>query len=122
MRPRVGIVGLNGYSGPELVRLLAHHPQAEAVLLDHRSDSAGSPSPIGSKQIPRIPCTPEAVKAEGLALVFLATPVEASMELAPRMLEAGARVVDLSGAFRLGNLEAYRRWYKEAHTAPELLA
>jgi N-acetyl-gamma-glutamyl-phosphate reductase len=105
-----------------LVRLLAHHPQAEAVLLDHRLDSDAPPLPIGSKQPPRIPCTPEAVKAEGLALVFLATPAEASMELAPGMLEAGARVVDLSGAFRLGNPETYMRWYKEKHPAPQLLA
>ncbi len=44
------------------------------------------------------------------------------MELAPALLEAGARVIDLSGAFRLGTAESYQAWYKEAHTAPELLA
>ncbi len=117
---RVGIAGFNGYSGMELVRLLAHHPHVEAVLLEHRSDSEPSPAPIGSKQPARIPCTPEAVQAEGLALVFLATPAEASMELVPGMLSAGARVVDLSGAFRLGNPETYARWYKAKHAAPEL--
>ena len=48
------------------------------------------------------------IRAEGLALVFLATPPEVSMELAPAMLDAGARVVDLSGAFRLRTPENYR--------------
>jgi N-acetyl-gamma-glutamyl-phosphate reductase len=57
-----------------------------------------------------------------VALVFLATPPEVSMELAPAMLAAGARVVDLSGAFRLRTPENYAAWYKETHTQPGLLA
>jgi N-acetyl-gamma-glutamyl-phosphate reductase len=64
----------------------------------------------------------EAVKQEGLSLVFLATPVEVSMELAPALLAAGIKVIDLSGAFRLGDKETYSRWYKEPHTAIPLLA
>jgi N-acetyl-gamma-glutamyl-phosphate reductase len=55
-------------------------------------------------------------------VVFLATPPEVSMELAGPMLDAAARVVDLSGAFRLGTPENYTRWYKEQHTRPDLLA
>jgi N-acetyl-gamma-glutamyl-phosphate reductase len=55
-------------------------------------------------------------------LVFLATPPEVSMELTPIVLDAGARVVDLSGAFRLRTPENYQAWYKEPHTQPELLA
>ncbi len=54
--------------------------------------------------------------------MFLATPPEVSMELAGTMLDAGARVVDLSGAFRLGTPENYTAWYKEPHTRPDLLA
>jgi N-acetyl-gamma-glutamyl-phosphate reductase len=118
---RVGIVGFRGYSGAELVRLLERHPHAEAVLLEHRQDAEDPPQPIQAKQHARLPCTPEAVQAEQLALVFLATPAEVSMELAPGMLAAGAKVVDLSGAFRLGDAATYARWYKEKHTAPELL-
>jgi N-acetyl-gamma-glutamyl-phosphate reductase len=64
----------------------------------------------------------EAVRDAGVALVFLATPPEVSMELAGPMLQAGARVVDLSGAFRLGTPENYTAWYKEPHTRPDLLA
>jgi N-acetyl-gamma-glutamyl-phosphate reductase len=67
-----------------------------------------------------VPCSPETVRSEKLDLVFLATPTEVSMELAPSMLKEGARVVDLSGAFRLGTAETYSRWYKESHAAPDL--
>jgi N-acetyl-gamma-glutamyl-phosphate reductase len=55
-------------------------------------------------------------------VVFLATPADVSMQLAPVMLEAGARIVDLSGAFRLRTPERYTAWYREPHTQPELLA
>jgi N-acetyl-gamma-glutamyl-phosphate reductase len=57
-----------------------------------------------------------------LAGVFLATPPEVSMELAPSMLDAGVRVVDLSGAFRLRTPENYQKWYGAPHTQPALLA
>src|SRR5947209_16731187 len=118
---RAGIVGFRGYSGAELVRLLERHPSVEPVLLEHRQDSEDRPQPTQSKQRARVPCTPEAVKSEQLAVVFLATPAEVSMELAPAMLQAGARVVDLSGAFRLGDVATYSRWHSETHTAPDLL-
>jgi N-acetyl-gamma-glutamyl-phosphate reductase len=62
------------------------------------------------------------VLAEGISIVFLATPPEVSMELAPALLAAGAKVVDLSGAFRLRTPAAYSAWYKEPHTQPALLA
>jgi N-acetyl-gamma-glutamyl-phosphate reductase len=61
------------------------------------------------------------VKNEGLRVVFLATPPEVSMELAPAMLEAGAKVIDLSGAFRLRTAENYQKWYKAEHSQPALL-
>src|ERR1700756_1764707 len=95
MRQRVGIVGFRGYSGAELVRLLERHPSAEPVLLEHRQDSEDPFQRILAKQHTRVPSTPEAVKAEGLTLVFLATPADVSMELAPAMLDAGAKVIDL---------------------------
>ena len=119
---KAGIVGFRGYSGAELVRLLTRHPRVEPVLLEHRHDSEHRPQPIGVKQPASRPCTPEAVKTEHLALVFLATPADVSMELAPQMLDAGAKVIDLSGAFRLRDAGAYARWYKEKHTTPDLLA
>jgi N-acetyl-gamma-glutamyl-phosphate reductase len=123
----IGVAGFSGYSGAELVRLLGHHPHAEPVLLEHRQvehqhATTARPQPLNQPRPRRIPCTPDAVRAEGLAVVFLATPPSVSMELAPAMLEAGAKVIDLSGAFRLRDAATYSRWYKEEHTAPGLLA
>jgi N-acetyl-gamma-glutamyl-phosphate reductase len=119
---KAGVVGFSGYSGQELVRLLASHPQADPVLLEHRQDQAARPSPVNHPQPRRAPCTPESVRAEGLAVVFLATPPEVSMELAPALLDAGAKVIDLSGAFRLRDAATYSHWYKQEHTAPDLLS
>jgi N-acetyl-gamma-glutamyl-phosphate reductase len=117
-----GIVGYTGYSGAELLAVLERHPNVEPILLEHRDDGAAIP-PIRNATHPRrIPCTPEAVRNEGLAVVFLATPPEVSMELTSFFLDAGARVIDLSGAFRLGTPQNYLTWYKAAHTQPELLA
>jgi N-acetyl-gamma-glutamyl-phosphate reductase len=111
-----GIVGHRGYSGAELVRLLERHPHVKPVLLEHREDAAAH------KVHRSLPCTPEAVREAGVKIVFLATPAEVSMELAPVMLDAGARVVDISGAFRLRTPENHVAWYKAEHTQPELLA
>jgi N-acetyl-gamma-glutamyl-phosphate reductase len=118
---RAGIVGFRGYSGAELLRLLDRHPSVDPVLLEHRQDGENRPQPIHGKQHPRVPCTAHAVKSEQLAVVFLATPADVSMELAPHMLEAGAKVIDLSGAFRFKDAATYSRWYKEDHTASHLL-
>ena len=116
----VGIVGFSGYSGAELVSLLSRHPHVEPVLLEHRETIAG-PRPLGREGPRRLPCSADSVRSAGLAVVFFATPPEVSMELAGPMLDAGAKAIDLSGAFRLGTAENYKRWYKEPHTQPELL-
>lgn len=120
-RTRVGIVGYRGYSGAELLRLLARHPTVDSVLLEHREEEEKSII-RGKKMIRQLPCTSDGIRQGELALVFLATPPEVSMQLAPIALEAGARVVDLSGAFRLRTPDNYSAWYKEPHTQPALLA
>ena len=121
MSHRAGIVGYRGYSGAELVRLLDRHPHVQPVLLEHRERQDAHPH-RRPRPYDNVELTPEAVQKYELSVVFLATPPEVSMELAPALLEAGARVVDLSGAFRLGTVEAYSAWYPEPHTAPGLLA
>jgi len=120
-RTPIGIVGFSGYSGADLIQILSRHPQAEPILLEHR-ESADQPRPLGYQGPRRMPCNAESVKSAGIAGVFLATAPEVSMELTPGFLDAGAKVVDLSGAFRLGTTENYQKWYKEAHTQPGLLA
>jgi N-acetyl-gamma-glutamyl-phosphate reductase len=121
-RTPVGVVGFRGYSGAELVQILKRHPGVDTFLMEHRSDSEASVQPLGARPPVTIPATGAAVKQEGLAVVFLATPAEVSMELAPAFLEAGTKVIDISGAFRLPNAEAYQRWYNAGHSAPQLLA
>jgi N-acetyl-gamma-glutamyl-phosphate reductase len=122
MTIQVGIAGFRGYSGAELVEILSRHPRVRPVLLEHRADSENRPVPLNSRLPPALPCSPESVQKNGLAAVFLATPPEISMQLAPSLLAAGAKVIDLSGAYRLGTAENYKHWYKEEHTSPELLA
>jgi N-acetyl-gamma-glutamyl-phosphate reductase len=122
MAKRVGIVGHRGYSGAELVRILQRHSGVEPVLLEHRESGAATLPIRKTRNLNSLPCNPQAIHEADLALVFLATPPEVSMELAPQILETGARVIDLSGAFRLRTPENYAAWYKEPHTQPELLA
>jgi N-acetyl-gamma-glutamyl-phosphate reductase len=90
--------------------------------MEHRSDSEERPRPRGDADHRRIPCTFEAAKDAKLDVVFLATQPEVSMNLTPGFLEAGAKVIDLSGAYRLRTPENYKRWYKADHEQPELLA
>jgi N-acetyl-gamma-glutamyl-phosphate reductase len=119
-RHSVGVAGFRGYSGAELVRILGRHPGVDVILLEHRAESEMRPLPLGVPPPKSIPATVEEIAREGLDLVFLATPADVSMDLAPAILETGAKVIDLSGAFRLGDGECYSRWYKERHTAPAL--
>ncbi|HEX3901454.1 MAG TPA: N-acetyl-gamma-glutamyl-phosphate reductase [Polyangia bacterium] len=122
---RVGIIGVSGYSGMELARLLAGHPRfalALAVSDKWAGDLMGDRLPFGgpSATVRIRPQTDAAQAMSGLDLVFLCTPAEASLELAGQALVAGARVVDLSGAFRLA-ADEYPRWYGFSHPRADLL-
>lgn len=118
---QAGIVGFRGYSGAELLRILARHPQTTARRMEHRADAAPEMQPRHAKAVPTIKATSEAAKAAGLDVVFLATPHDVSMEFTPALLEEGIRVVDLSGAFRLREPEIHKRWYGGEHSAVDLL-
>jgi len=116
---RAGVVGFTGYSGAELVGILNGHPGAEPVLVEHRSQTADE-APVFDDGTERRPLKAEGVA--GLDVVFLATSPEVSIEAAPMILDAGVRVIDLSGGFRLRTQENYRRWYGTEHGQEELLA
>jgi N-acetyl-gamma-glutamyl-phosphate reductase len=105
----------------DLVQILSRHPAANPILLEHRQDSTERPQPIGFTGPERIGANVEAIFASQIKVVFLATPPEVSMEMAPPLLERGIKVIDLSGAFRLRTVENYSRWYKENHTAASWL-
>ncbi len=124
---RVGIVGVSGYSGMELARIAAGHPQmtvALAVSDKWAGSRLGDHLPLAGATA-ALTVRPQSDAATpagltGLDVVFLCTPAEASLKLAPVALEAGSRVVDLSGAFRLAAAE-YPRWYGFEHPRPDLL-
>jgi N-acetyl-gamma-glutamyl-phosphate reductase len=123
---RVGIVGVSGYSGMELAQLVSGHPAFTLALAvsDRWADgTVGDRLPVGGAAA-AVPVLSQEAGARALGqvdLVFLCTPAEVSLELAPRALDAGARVVDLSGAFRLAAGD-YPRWYGFPHPRPDLLA
>ncbi|HVL27012.1 MAG TPA: N-acetyl-gamma-glutamyl-phosphate reductase [Acidimicrobiales bacterium] len=121
----VGIVGASGYTGAELLRLLAGHPELE-VAWATADTQAGTPvAALYPSLAAAHPATTFVPWSPGLAagvdLVFLALPHGASQAIVPGLLEAGVAVVDLAADFRLLDASAYERWYGEAHTAPELL-
>jgi N-acetyl-gamma-glutamyl-phosphate reductase len=118
----VGVAGATGYSGQELVRLLARHPRAAlGPVMASKASADASP-----RRLPALARVWEGdvmpLDLDGLGAadaVFLATPEAASAELAPALLKRGVRVFDLSGAFRLRAADARARWYP---ASPELPA
>ena len=117
---RVAVVGATGYAGFELARLLLRHPQIPTPTFYLRENSAPGVRCISElypqlRGVAEAPCralSVEAIAASGATVAFLSTPHEASVDLAPALLEAGLRVVDLSGAFRFRDPETFARWYK----------
>jgi N-acetyl-gamma-glutamyl-phosphate reductase len=122
----IGVVGASGYSGIELCRILAAHPGVdvrfvasdrwEGVTVKARTGIGGA---VGT--LTYVPNAEALKSAGGCSAVLLATPAEASMQLAPALLERGVKVVDLSGAFRLSDPAAYPRHYGFEHRAAALL-
>ena len=121
---RVGVVGASGYTGAELLRLLASHPGLEPVVATSREfagKDVANVYPNLAAYAGRTYDELDPAKLADLDLVFLALPHGASMELAARLAGAGTRIVDLSADFRLEDPEAYPEWFGAAHTAPEWL-
>jgi N-acetyl-gamma-glutamyl-phosphate reductase len=121
---RVAIIGATGYAGQELVRLLARHPAVTLTL------ATGSQATSAPRRLPALVRVWDGeVRPLDLAVVgreaevaFLALPEAASAEVAPVLLAAGLRVVDLSGAFRLRDAAARGRWYPATPAMPEGVA
>ena len=121
---KAGIVGGTGYTGVELLRLLAQHPQVQLKAITSRKE-AGSPvaamfpSLRGRVELAFSEPTPASLR--GCDVVFFATPNGVAMGEARALLEAGARVIDLSADFRIRDVAEWERWYKTRHAAPELV-
>ena len=121
---KAGIVGGTGYTGVELLRLLADHSNVELAAITSRKEagtavSAMFPSLRRRVDIAFTEPTPAALR--GCDVVFFAAPTGVAMEQARALLEQGIRIVDLSADFRLRDAAEWERWYKMKHAAPELL-
>ena len=122
----VGIFGASGYTGAELLRLLAGHPELTVALATGDSTAGTAvgdlyPS-LGAAYSGLVLADPDPAAAEGLDLVFLALPHGASQALVPDLRKRVGKVVDLAADFRLRDPGLYPTWYGGPHTAPELLA
>jgi N-acetyl-gamma-glutamyl-phosphate reductase len=122
---KAGIVGGTGYTGVELLRLLAQHPGVELKAITSRKEagapvSAMFPSLRGRVELAFTEPSPAGLR--GCDVVFFATPNGVAMGEARALLEAGARVIDLSADFRIRDIAEWERWYKTRHAAPELVA
>src|SRR5574340_373154 len=119
----IAIIGATGYGGVELIRILSHHPQVRLAYL-HSESHAGErvcdiyPHLAGLETKLR-GLDPAAIAAE-CEFALLAVPAGKSLELTPKLLEAGVRVIDVSPNFRLKEAALYPTWYKFEHTRSEL--
>ena len=121
---KVGIVGGPGYTGVELMRLLAVHPQARLTVITSRGN-AGMPV---AEMFPSLRgvldltfTDPDIEQLAECDVVFFATPHGTAMQSVPELLDRGVKVIDLGPDFRLKDAEEWSRWYKQEHACPELL-
>jgi N-acetyl-gamma-glutamyl-phosphate reductase len=121
---RIGIVGGTGYTGVELLRLLAFHPEAEVVAITSRAESGRRlddlyPNLRGHYDLAF--SEPDVATLAACDVVFFATPHNVAMNMVPELLDAGARIVDLSADYRIRDAAQWSHWYGEPHASPGLL-
>jgi N-acetyl-gamma-glutamyl-phosphate reductase len=122
---KVGIVGGTGYTGVELLRLLAEHPEVEVRAITSRKE-AGMPV---AQMFPSLRgrydlkySEPGAARLDQCNVVFYATPHGVAMAQARELLAAGVKIIDLAADFRLKDPAEFERWYKMPHACTDLLA
>ena len=122
---KAGIVGGTGYTGIELLRLLAQHPQVEIAAITSRQEAGTAVSAMFPSLRGRVALAfthPDQAPLAKCDIVFFATPNGVAMGEARALLDAGARIVDISADFRIKDVAEWERWYKVKHAAPELVA
>ncbi len=122
---KIGIVGGTGYTGVELLRLLAGHPQAELRVITSRAE-AGTlvsqmfPSLRGHVDLPFT--HPDQAHLDQCDVVFFATPNGIAMQQTRALIDAGVRVIDLAADFRIKDITEWEKWYGMTHACPDLVA
>ncbi|WP_137719523.1 N-acetyl-gamma-glutamyl-phosphate reductase [Methylobacillus flagellatus] len=122
---KVGIVGGTGYTGVELLRLLAVHPQVQLVAITSRGEAGMPvadmfPSLRGYVSLPFV--DPAQVDLGQCDVVFFATPNGVAMQQTRALLDKGVRVIDLAADFRIQDIAVWEKWYGMTHACPDLVA
>ncbi|WP_377703289.1 N-acetyl-gamma-glutamyl-phosphate reductase [Pseudoduganella sp. UC29_71] len=121
---KVGIVGGTGYTGVELLRLLAVHPQVQLTAITSRKEDGLPVADMYPSLRGRVNLAfsaPDKVDLAQCDVVFFATPHGVAMEQAPALLKAGVKVIDLAADFRIKDQAVFEKTYKIPHTAPQLI-
>jgi N-acetyl-gamma-glutamyl-phosphate reductase len=122
---KVGIVGGTGYTGVELLRLLAMHPQVQVIQITSRAESGRQVSELYGNLRGHFDLAfsePDAEKLAACDVTFFATPNGTAMKMVPALLEAGTRVIDLAADFRLRDPAVWEQWYGMPHSCTDVLA
>jgi len=124
VKKKIGIVGATGYTGVELLRILATHPDVEISYVTSRSN-------VGSRVDVMFPnlrgfvdlefSDPATDALASCDLVFFATPNGVAMNHVPTLLQAGTKVIDLAADFRIKDIKLWSQWYSMEHACPELV-
>ena len=121
---KVGIVGGTGYTGVELLRILANHPEADVSVITSRGE-AGKPV---AELFPNLRgvydlqyCSPDDKVLLDCDIVFFATPHGVAQSMMEPLIKGGARVIDLSADFRIKDIDTWESWYGQKHACPQLV-
>lgn len=122
---KVGIVGGTGYTGVELLRLLAQHPEVELTTITSRAETGSAVADMFPSLRGRVNLSfsdPATAPLKECELVFFATPNGVAMQQAGDLLAAGVRVIDLAADFRIKDIALWEKWYGMTHASPNLVA
>ncbi len=122
---KTGIMGGSGYTGTILVGLLTRHPEAELAFVTsetHKGKKISDVYPHLEGVLDLSYKAPEVDKLSGADVVFLALPNGMAMNIAPKLLKSGAKVIDLSADYRFKDAAVFKEWYKMDHASKDLLA
>lgn len=122
---KIGIVGGTGYTGVELLRLLAQHPYAELSVITSRAEAGQKVSEFFPSLRGHVDLNfsdPAKAHLKDCNVVFFATPNGIAMQQTQELLDAGVKVIDLAADFRIKDIPTWEKWYGMSHASPELVA
>lgn len=120
----VGIVGGTGYTGVELLRILAEHPQVQIEVVTSRNEVGNAISTLYPSLAPSVDLSftqPDTATLKQCECIFFAAPNGTAMHMVPELLDAGVKVIDLAADFRIKDAATWEYWYKQTHVCPDIL-